>query len=97
MLIVRGVNLFPSAVQEVVGELGPAISAVLRILADFPGHSTQSNLKVLVERGASADPSADSRTKTELESRIRNLCRSRRKWRCCRTRRSSGRERARFP
>ncbi len=72
MLIVRGVNLFPSAVQEVVGELGPAISGVLRILADFPGHSTQSNLKVLVERGASADPSADSRTKTELESRIRN-------------------------
>ena len=34
--------------------------------------AAQADLKVLVERGASADPSADSRTKTELESRIRN-------------------------
>jgi len=34
--------------------------------------AAQADLKVLVERGASADPSADSRTETELESRIRN-------------------------
>jgi len=72
MLIVRGVNVFPSAVQDVVAEMRPAVSGVLRIFADFTGHSTQSNLKVLVERGADATPESDARTKVEIENRIRN-------------------------
>jgi phenylacetate-CoA ligase len=72
MLIVRGVNVFPSAVQDVVGEVRPRTSGVLRVLADFAGHSTQQNLKVLVERGADADPSGDAALKEEIEKRIRN-------------------------
>jgi phenylacetate-CoA ligase len=72
MLIVRGVNLFPSAIQDVVGELVPKASGILRVLADFPGHSTQANLKVLVERGEGADPLADEELKTEVERRVRN-------------------------
>jgi phenylacetate-CoA ligase len=72
MLIVRGVNLFPSAVQEVVGELRPATSGVLRVVADFPGHSTQKNLKVLVERGQGLDASSDAGLKEEIERRVRN-------------------------
>ncbi len=72
MLIVRGVNVFPSAVQDVVAEMRPAVSGVLRIFADFDGHSTQGNLKVLVERGADAAQESDTRTKAEIENRIRN-------------------------
>jgi phenylacetate-CoA ligase len=72
MLIVRGVNLFPSAIQDVVGELRPQASGILRVLADFPGHSTQQNLKVLVERGEGVDPSEDASLKAEIERRVRN-------------------------
>jgi phenylacetate-CoA ligase len=72
MLIVRGVNLFPSAIQEVVGELTPRTSGILRILAEFPGHSTQNNLPVLVERGDTAVADDDAALKAEIEHRVRN-------------------------
>jgi phenylacetate-CoA ligase len=72
MLIVRGINLFPSAVQEIVGEFQPRVSGVLRILADFNGHSTQENLKILVERGSAASDISDQTLKSEIENRLRN-------------------------
>lgn len=72
MLIVRGVNLFPSAVQDVVGRLRPRSSGVVRVLADFAGHSTQRNLTVLVERGAEATPEADADLRREVERRVRD-------------------------
>lgn len=49
MLIVRGVNLFPTAVREVVNEFAPSVSGVISIR---PGHRSvnqQPPLKVLVE------------------------------------------------
>lgn len=71
MLIVRGVNLFPSAVQHIVASL-PETNGVMRILADFPGHTTQENLRVIVERAADASPDQDEQLKREVEARIRN-------------------------
>lgn len=71
MLIVRGVNLFPSSVQEVVAAL-PETNAVMRIVADFEGHSTQGNLKVLVERAHGRNPADDESLKQQVEARIRN-------------------------
>ncbi len=72
MLIVRGVNLFPSAVQDLVESMRPAVSGQVRIVADFEGHSTQGNLKVLVERAehepAGLSPAA---LKQEIAARIR--------------------------
>jgi phenylacetate-CoA ligase len=72
MLIVRGVNLFPTAIQDVVGELRPGASGIMRVLADFPGHSTQENLKILVERGEGTGPADDAILKAEVERRVRN-------------------------
>ena len=72
MLIVRGVNVFPSAIQDVVGGLTPQTSGILRILADFAGHSTQRNLPVFVERGENAAPKDDAALKAEIEHRVRN-------------------------
>jgi phenylacetate-CoA ligase len=71
MLIVRGVNLFPSSIQEVVAAI-PDTNGVMRVVADFAGHSTQSNLKVLVERGAGRGVLGDAALKQLVESRIRN-------------------------
>lgn len=71
MLIVRGINLFPSAVQDIIASM-PETNGVMRIVADFAGHTTQDNLKVLVERGETASPANDAALKRAAEDRIRN-------------------------
>ncbi|WP_028601835.1 phenylacetate--CoA ligase family protein [Ottowia thiooxydans] len=72
MLIVRGVNLFPSAVQDVVSSMKPTVGGVMRVLADFEGHTTQRNLQLLVERAAGAAASDDAATALNVEARVRN-------------------------
>ena len=72
MLIVRGVNLFPSAVQDLIEAMCPTVSGQVRLIADFEGHSTQANLKLLVER-AGHEPSDLSlpALRQAIEDRIR--------------------------
>lgn len=72
MLIVRGVNLFPSAVQDVVSAMKPLVGGVVRVLADFEGHTTQDNLKLLVERAPGADLATDARVAAQVEARVRS-------------------------
>ena len=57
MLIVRGVNVFPSAVREVVGAFAPAVSGHVLVRAGSPGVKQEPPLPVTVElaRGATAD------------------------------------------
>jgi phenylacetate-CoA ligase len=58
MLIVRGVNVFPSAVREVVGGFAPRVSGHIRVRPRGEGVKQEPPLPVSVElaRGASADP-----------------------------------------
>jgi phenylacetate-CoA ligase len=72
MLIVRGVNLFPSAVQDIVSSMKPLVGGVVRVLADFQGHTTQENLKLLVERAPDATSSTDVEVARQVEARVRN-------------------------
>ncbi|MGV3492988.1 MAG: phenylacetate--CoA ligase family protein [Ramlibacter sp.] len=72
MLIVRGVNLFPSAVQDVVSSMKPLVGGVMRVLADFTGHTTQDNLKLLVERAPDAGTETDGEVARQVEARVRN-------------------------
>jgi phenylacetate-CoA ligase len=57
MLIVRGVNVFPSAVREVVGAFAPAVSGHIVVRPQAPGVKQDPPLPVAVElaRGGSAD------------------------------------------
>lgn len=72
MLIVRGVNLFPSAVQDLVESMRPMVSGQVRVIADFEGHSTQANLKLLVERAEPEVPGlSHAALKQDIEARIR--------------------------
>lgn len=70
MLIVRGINVFPSAIRDVVMGLRPKTSGEFRIIADFEGHSTQRPLRIRVERGDSADAAGDADLKQEIESTL---------------------------
>ena len=72
MLIVRGINVFPSAIQDIVGAMQPETSGALRVLADFEGHTTQQNLKILVERGNTYPLGSVADLKARIETRIRS-------------------------
>jgi phenylacetate-CoA ligase len=58
MLIVRGVNVFPSAVREVVSEFAPDVSGQILVRPRAPGVKQEPPLPVSVELAerASADP-----------------------------------------
>ena len=49
MLIVRGVNLFPSAVREIINEFAPEVTGVLMIRPNAPGVRQEPPLPVTVE------------------------------------------------
>jgi phenylacetate-CoA ligase len=55
MLIVRGVNVFPSAVREVVNEFTPAVAGVIMIRARAKGVRQEPPLPVRVEVAPGAD------------------------------------------
>ncbi|KFZ77039.1 phenylacetate--CoA ligase [Amycolatopsis sp. MJM2582] len=68
MLIVRGINVFPSAIKQLVAELTPG---EMRIRADFEGHSTQRPLPVVVE-DTGLTPEQQTGLRESIEQRIRS-------------------------
>ncbi|MEK7385164.1 MAG: phenylacetate--CoA ligase family protein, partial [candidate division NC10 bacterium] len=71
MLIVRGVNVFPSAIKDVVARLEPRTTGAIKVVVDFPGHTTQQPLKVKVEHGPGIGASELPALEAELERRLR--------------------------
>ena len=55
MLIVRGVNVFPSAVREVVNEFAPAVAGVIMIRPRAPGVRQEPPLPIRVELAPGAE------------------------------------------
>lgn len=72
MLIVRGINLFPSAVKDLVAGMEPDTTGEMRIVVDFPGHSTQRPLPVRVEHGAGVAEAELPRLRETIEIRGRS-------------------------
>lgn len=75
MLIVKGINVFPSAIQDVVLAFEPRTTGALRIVADFPGHTTQRPLRIKVEHGPAlaGRPEEIARLGDEIAGRLRGL------------------------
>ncbi|MBC3191709.1 phenylacetate--CoA ligase family protein [Pseudonocardia sp. C8] len=72
MLIVRGINVFPSAVKDIVLGLRPEATGEMRIRADFEGHSTQKPLPVVVEHAAGLAPDRHDELRCTMEDRVRS-------------------------
>ena len=72
MLIVRGVNVFPSAIREIVGEFAPAVSGMLVVRPRAEGVKQDPPLPVSVElaRGAAADPDLARRVGERLRAAL---------------------------
>lgn len=54
MLILRGVNVFPSAIKDVVAKMRPKTTGEIQILLDKPGPRIDPPLKIRVEYGEGA-------------------------------------------
>ncbi|HZZ52192.1 MAG TPA: phenylacetate--CoA ligase family protein [Pseudonocardia sp.] len=72
MLIVRGINLFPSAVKDLVLGFRPEATGEMRIRVDFDGHSTQKPLALVVEHAATLDVSRHDQLRARVEDRVRS-------------------------
>ena len=72
MLIVRGINLFPSAVQDLVLGLRPAATDEMRIRVDFEGHSTQQPLPLVVEHAADLEAGRRDELRRTVEGVVRS-------------------------
>jgi len=76
MLIIKGVNLYPSALKELVGELEPRTTGALRIFLDKPGPLVKPPLKVCIEYGAEDMRETEKQQlKNDLVERIKNRLR----------------------
>ncbi len=70
MLIVRGVNVFPSAVREIVNEFAPTVSGVIAIRPAAKGVKQQPPLPVTVELAEGME--ADAQLADRIARRIRD-------------------------
>jgi phenylacetate-CoA ligase len=70
MLIVRGVNVFPSAIRDVVGQFAPAVSGRIVVRPAAPGVKQKPPLPVTIElaRDAPADEDLAERIRERLRS-----------------------------
>ena len=69
MLIVLGVNVFPSAIKDVVSSFHPAATGEIQIVLDKPGPGVAPPLKVVAE--CSGEPAASAALKLEIEHKIK--------------------------
>jgi phenylacetate-CoA ligase len=70
MLILRGVNVFPSAIREIVGEFSPDVSGAILVKPAAHGVKQEPPLPVVVELAKGGEPNAD------LAGRIRERLRA---------------------
>ena len=71
MLIVRGVNVFPTAIREVVGEFAPRVSGHVLVRPQTPGVKQDPPLPVSVELARGADP--DDGLALAIRDRLRSV------------------------
>ena len=69
MLIILGVNVFPSAIRDVVSGFHPKTTGEIQIVLDQPGPKVAPPLKVVVEYGPA--PSDLAELKNEIEKKIK--------------------------
>jgi phenylacetate-CoA ligase len=71
MLIVRGVNVFPSAVREVVSAFAPQVTGHILVRPETPGVKQEPPLPVTVE--LARDATADAALAEAIRERLRSV------------------------
>jgi len=71
MLIVLGVNVFPSAIKDVVSSFYPATTGEIQIVLDKPGPGVEPPLKVIAE--CCGEPAASAALRLAVERKIKAI------------------------
>jgi phenylacetate-CoA ligase len=71
MLKVKGVNVFPAAVKDVIASFAPRTTGEMRIVLEKPGPAVGGNLPIRVEHGPELSPSEIEELKETLTRTIR--------------------------
>jgi phenylacetate-CoA ligase len=71
MLIVRGVNVFPSAIRDVVSGFAPTVNGHILVKPESPGVKQEPPLPVSVE--LARDVTADASLAEAIRERLRNV------------------------
>lgn len=77
MLIVKGINVYPAAVRNIVADFAPRVTGAMRVVLDAPGPKVTPPLLLRVEYGAQVGLEQQSTLVAELEQRIHDLLRFR--------------------
>ncbi|MCQ3802769.1 MAG: AMP-binding protein [bacterium] len=77
LMIIKGVNFYPTALQDIVMGMRPATSGSVRILKHQPEYTWPGPLHIRVERGEARSPEADGELASKLTQAISDLCRVR--------------------
>jgi len=77
LLIIKGVNFYPSALQDIVLGMRPRTSGTVRIIKEEPEYTWPGPLKISVERGEDESPDHDNEMASNLTQVISDLCRVR--------------------
>ena len=72
MLMVKGANVYPSAVKGVVNGFGPRVTGEMRIVLDEPGPAVKPPLRIKVEHAAGLSASELDQLKDDLAKEIRS-------------------------
>jgi phenylacetate-CoA ligase len=67
MLIIKGVNVFPTAIKGIVNEFLPRVTGEMRIVLDKPGPAVDPPMKIKVEHAKGLTEDQLSQLKKELE------------------------------
>lgn len=70
MLIVKGINVFPSAIRNIINSFIPRVTGALKIILDTPPPRVVPPLKMKVEYGRSMSASEVQALKAELEEKM---------------------------
>jgi len=71
MLIVKGVNIYPSAIKEAIERFHPRTTGVFKILLDQPGPLVKPPLKLCVEYGMSVGPEERGKLQEEIKKEMK--------------------------
>ncbi len=82
MLIIKGINVYPSAVKNVIGGFVPRVTGEFRILLEKPGPRVEPPMKMKVEYGKDTDEKDLPSLKKEIEDKLsdRLKCRADIQW-----------------
>lgn len=72
MLLVRGVNLFPSALQSVIERFTPQVAGRIQVVLPQPGPRVEPPLRIRVEHSGGAGKSELAALKKAIEAAIRS-------------------------